>query len=181
MLIAHLKSPVKQTWLLLANHPRESDGRHNIRQCLMRAQVFDLVDFAEVFKLETWLARFMFRPLHSLRAKCVAHPRQVNQVPAGVIVLVLALVGVKKIPVKQVAAEFVVKMDAVVARCAGTGFHHFRVNFCSKLSFNKSLFQCFLRRYAGNQAGNGVRQNIPGRLAIPVEGVTHRLKRGIGP
>ena len=173
MLVAHFQGPVKQARLPFTDKPRKANGCDDIGQGLVCAQVFDMVGGAEVFEFEAGLARFMFRPLDSCRAQRITHPGQVDQVPARVVVFVFAFIRVIKIPVEKVTAELIIETYTVVTGTTGTGFHHLSMYFCCELGFDHPLFQCFLRCDTGNQAGNRVRQHIRGRLAIPVDRITH--------
>ena len=111
VLITHFKRPVKKAWLAIFDDAGETDGGQYIGEGLVRAFVSNVVGRAEVLQSEAGLDRFMLRPFDSIGAQGIAHPGQVDQVPAGIVVFILPFIGIVKIPVKEIAAEFIIETD----------------------------------------------------------------------
>ena len=92
----------------------------------------------------------------------------------------LAGIGIKQVAIKQMAGDFIIKTQAVVACHAGAGLAHGALHLTGELGFGKPTTLRFLRRDAGNQASGGVRQIIIGGLTVQLDRVADFIEVGIG-
>ena len=108
------------------------------------------VGAGQVFQFERGAAVFFFGPLNALWAQGIDHAHDIQNVPAATAVLPFAGVGVDQVAPKQVAGDFIVKADGVVAHADGARLAEGRLDLAGKAVFAHALGQALLGGEAGD-------------------------------
>ena len=174
------KEEAEQARLFLFDEFRQRDGGVHVGERVVGVGVFYTVGGGELFQAEHGQAVFIARPFYALGAQGVAGADDVEQVPAGVAVLVAVFVGVEEVAVEGVAGDFVVVTDVVVAHDAGVGLGKFGANPRGKFGLGHAFLVALLRGDAGNQHGFGRGQVVVGLFAIECDGVGDGVEIGVG-
>ena len=146
----------------------------------MGVGVFYAVGGGELFQSEHGQMVFVVRPCDAFGAQGVAGADDVEQIPAGIAVLVAVFVGVEEVAVEGVAGDFVVVTDVVEADGASVGLGKFGVNPRSKFGLGHAFLVALLRGDTGNQHGFGRGQVVVGLFAIECDGVGDEVEIGVG-
>ena len=146
----------------------------------MRRVVFQPVGGAEVFQAQAGRAVFVLWPDDAFGTQRVGAAHEVENVPAATAVLPFAGVGVDEVAPEQVADEFVVKTQRVVARADGAGLRQGGIHGAGKSGFGQPVRVGVLRRDAGDQTGGGVGQVVVAGATEEVVDFAGFVQRGIG-
>ena len=149
------KEELEQARLFLFDEFGDGDGGVHVGERVVGVGVFYAVGGGELFQAEYGQAVFIARPFYALGAQGVAGADDVEQVPAGVAVLVAVFVGVEEVAVEGVAGDFVVVTDVVVAHDAGVGLGKFGANPRGKFGLGYAFLLAFLRGDACDEHGFG--------------------------
>ena len=180
-LAPQLQAEVPQLRLLVLDQPRQRDGGAHVRQRIVRGLVRQAVGGGEVLQPEAGAAAIgPLGPGDAFGAQRPGGAHQVEEVPAAAAVLPLAGVGVDQVAPEQVAGEFVVKPDGVVAHTDGAGLGQQALDAGGKRGLGLALGQAFLRGDAGDQAGVGVGQVVGSGLAIGHHRLADFIQLGVG-
>src|SRR5476649_220553 len=102
-----------------------------------------------MLKAETGETVVVFRPLNTVRAQGVTGAHDIEQIPAGIAVLPAIGVRIVEVTVKNIAADFIVKANVVIADNTGARHAEGLMDLRAELRFAKTLFQRQLWRNAG--------------------------------
>ncbi len=131
----------------------------------MRAFLLQVIGRGQVLQLEARRAVVAQRPYDAFRPQGLAHAHEVDQVPAGIAVLPLAPVRLEEISIEQLAGDFVVETQRVVAHATGARLGELLVYARREVGLDHALALGLLGRDAGDQAGLGVRRHLVRWLA----------------
>src|SRR5476649_2480447 len=133
-----------------------------------------------MLELEAGLAVLAQRPFDAFRAQCVGHSHHVQQIPAAALVLPFARVGIDQVAPEQVARDFIVETDGVVADAYRARLVKCLFDGLGELMLRHAQLQAVLRCDAGDQARLRVGQEMVGRLAIQHDGRADVIEVGVG-
>ena len=85
----------------------------------MGLAVINTIGLRELFKPVDSLSVFVYRPINAISSQRTGCPNEINHVPAGIAITVLARVRVLQVPVEGVPQKLIVKAQAVIAKRAG--------------------------------------------------------------
>ncbi len=171
---------VEQARLPRLDQPCQRDGGAHVRQGVMGAGVLDTVGGGQLLETEGGGPVLTPGPLDALRPQGVGQTHHVDQVPAGVAVLPLAGVGIEEVAVQEVAGDFVVEADAVVADAAGAGPRQLRWIASAKSASDTALAPGPLGRDPGDQAGIRLGQQVVRRAAVEHQRLTDVIELLVG-
>ncbi len=180
VLAAQLQAKVEQARLLAADQARQRDGRAHVRQRIVRGLVRQAVGRAQVLQLEARLAIVAGGPHDAVRAQRMHHAHDVEQVPAAAVVLPLARVRIDQVAPEQVARDFVVEADRVVADADRVGLAECGLDLARELVLGHAVFEAVLRQDAGDQARFRIGQKIIGRLAVQHDRLADLVEFSVG-
>ena len=106
------------------------------------------------------------RPADSLWPEIMACTHQVNDVPSGVSVLPLTLIGVHEVPVQCIADELVIELKSVETADTGARDAEDVIYLLNELAFRQSLCLDLLRGYSGDHACGRVGDIVCGEPAV---------------
>ena len=148
----------KQLRLGGTEQARQRNRRPHVRQCIVRCLMQQAIGPGQIFELETgarcgWVVGvalvMLARPDNTLRTQRVSHAHYVLNVPAATAVLPFSSVGVDQVAPEQMAGDFIVKPDAVIADANRAWLGQQAFNFCCKFMFWYAARQTYLGRDAG--------------------------------
>ena len=171
---------VVEVRMTLFHQPRQGDGGPHIGEGVVGVGMFDAVGPAEMLKAETGGAVLAFRPFEALGADGGAQPHQIQYIPAAVAAAPLTLIGVPQVAIQQLAGEFVIEADVVVAADAGAAAGELLVDAPDELGLRHPPRRRPLRRDAGDEAGAGVRQEVIGGAAVEGQGLAGLVQFLVG-
>ena len=146
----------------------------------MRLGMADAIGGGQVFQLERGRAIDVGRPVDPVRSQGMGQTQGVDQIPARIAVAPLAGIGVVQIAIQQVAGDFVVEADAVVADPTGAGLTQNTEDAGRELGLDHTLALGELRRDAGEETGVGMGQQIGRGTAVEHQRRADFIQIGIG-
>ena len=174
------QAEVKKARLALADEAGQGNGGAHVGQGVVRGFMRQAVGGGQVFELEAGQAVFARGPLHAFGAQGVGAAGHVEQIPAAIAVLPFARVRVDKVAPEQMARDFVVKADAVVAHAHGARLGQRGVHAGGKFALRQAALRAKLRGDAGDQAAFRLGQRVCRRAAVQHERLARFVQIGIG-
>src|SRR5690625_4807173 len=160
--------------------PGQAQAGPDIGQGIVGLLVLQAVGPAEVFQPKAGRAVLPQGPLQALGPQGMAGAHHVQQIPARIAVLPLPGIGVVKVAIQGVAGHLVVETQAVVAHTAGSGGGQFGVDGGDELRLTHPPLRRALGGEPGDQAGLGLGQVIPGRMALDGQGLADLVELEVG-
>ncbi len=170
--------PVPQARLLVSKDACETKQRLDVGKRVVRSALRHVVRAREIFEPEARRAVVADRPFDPVRAQRIAHAREIDDVPARVVVLPFARIRIVEVAVEQVPRELVVEAQRVVADAAGAGLGEDFVHVRRELGFDDALDVRALRRDAGDEARAGRGQHVGRGLAEDRDRIADDLELG---
>ncbi|AAM86165.1 hypothetical [Yersinia pestis KIM10+] len=97
--------------------------------------MFDAIGFGQMFQFKAGQAIIIFGPNNTFWAQGIAGAHHIQQIPTGISPLPTVGIRIIKITIENVATDFIIKTNIVVAEDTGAGYRKGLVYLAGKLSF----------------------------------------------
>ena len=126
------------------------DSGYHVGEGIVSLTVFDVISVGDVLESKARQPRWMVGPLDAIRSQSARQAHHIDDIPARIPMLPLALIGIIKIAVQRIARHFVVETNAVVTHRTGFRGGEFSVDLSDKLGLGKAAFERLLGRDSGH-------------------------------